>query len=469
MANANISLVTVSNTFDEWRIGTNDLVEDRNILRNAHYVKDAGDFELANSVMRVNKADGGTALIVTGNSGANIVVAGTVVSGNLLVSQNATVGNLTITGNQIIQGSVLNDANLFVLRANSSSDDTSTIRSKRFGTTNAELRFFHTSNVWQVSANASAGHSTILTAANVVDSTFSTSLLTVPTSNALKGTYDLALATFAESQTGANTVRVSANSGSTQDRKQLNFINTSSVTVSVTSGTTGNANIAFSVTGSAQGATGPQGATGAGSQGSTGPQGASGSAGPGSQGPQGASGAGSQGANGNQGATGAGPQGSSGAQGASGSAGTINDETASSSTHYPVLSTTTSGTLSGVQVSSTKLYFQPSTGTLSATDFAVVSDQRLKDIHGDITDATDKVINLSTVEYTWNETAKTLGFSEDTRVQVGLIAQELEGIYDTLVHKGDDGYLRVNYDKVVPILVQAIKELNERVKKLESK
>jgi len=130
MANANISLVTVSNTFDEWRIGTNDLVEDRNTLRNAHYVKDAGDFELANSVMRVNKPDGGTALIVTGNSGANIVVAGTVVSGNLLVSQNATVGNLTITGNQIIQGSVLNDANLFVLRANSSTDDTSTIRAK---------------------------------------------------------------------------------------------------------------------------------------------------------------------------------------------------------------------------------------------------------------------------------------------------------------------------------------------------
>ena len=51
MANANISIVTVTNTFDEWRVATNDLISDRNILRNAHYVKDNSDFTVANGAV----------------------------------------------------------------------------------------------------------------------------------------------------------------------------------------------------------------------------------------------------------------------------------------------------------------------------------------------------------------------------------------------------------------------------------
>lgn len=475
MANANIGIINVTNTFDDWRIATNDTANDRNQLRNSYYVKDEGNFRVANGILYLGNNSFLNALVVEGNS--NISVGNTTTTGNLIVLSNATVGNLTILGNQIISGSTLLDTDLLLLRANSSTDGPATLRSRRTGTGNAELRFNNTSNVWQATSNAAVGYSTILTMANVENSTFSSSLYNVATASAVATAYSLGLSAFSESQFGANTVRVSQNSGSVFARANgVNFVNSANILITVTSGIAGNANVAFELAGGAgtQGATGPQGTIGA--------QGVLGAPGVGSPGPQGPSGTGSQGPTGPQGIAGSsagqgaigpqgpvGAQGPSGPQGTSGSAGTISDETSSSSTHYPVLTTSTSGTLSGVQVSSTKLYFQPSTGTLSATDFAVVSDLRLKDIHGDINDATDKVVNLSTVEYTWNDLAKNLGFSEDARIQVGLIAQEVGEVYSTLIHQGEDGYLRVNYDKLVPILVQAIKELNERVKKLEGK
>lgn len=58
---------------------------------------------------------------------------------------------------------------------------------------------------------------------------------------------------YAAANAAANTVRVSANSGSTLSQKQLNFVNTGSVSVVVTDDGAGNANIAFAVTGAAAG------------------------------------------------------------------------------------------------------------------------------------------------------------------------------------------------------------------------
>ena len=45
----------------------------------------------------------------------------------------------------------------------------------------------------------------------------------------------------------------------------------------------------------------------------------------------------------------------------------------------------------------------------------------------------------------------------------GFIAQELQEVYPDLVYQKDDGYLAVNYTELIPILVQSIKELNEKV------
>lgn len=48
----------------------------------------------------------------------------------------------------------------------------------------------------------------------------------------------------------------------------------------------------------------------------------------------------------------------------------------------------------------------------------------------------------------------------------GFIAQELQEVYPDLVYQKDDGYLAVNYTELIPILVQSIKELNEKVEVL---
>lgn len=471
MANANIAIINITNTFDEWRIATNATANDRNQLRNSDYVKDSGDFRLADGVLRLGLPTGGTALSVEGNS--NISVGNMTTTSNLTVLANATVGNLTILGNQTLVGESLLDADLILLRANASVDGPATIRSRRTGTGNAEVRFNNAANVWQATSNAAVGYSTILTMANVENSTFSTSLFNVATASAVSTAYSLGISAFNESQAAANTLLVAQNNSTIVAKSNgVNFVNTANVKVTVTSGAFNRANVEFDIAAGA-GAQGTQGAQGAGTQGAQGVIGVQGaSANTSSQGAQGATGnTGSQGITGTatQGAQGVqGVQGIIGVQGTTGSGGTITDETSSGSTHYPLLTTATSGTLSGVTVSSTKLSFVPSTGTVTATDFSATSDERLKDVVKEIDSAVQLVEALRGVEYHWNVMARTIGVSEDERKQVGLIAQDVEKLYDTLVTKGEDGYLRVSYDRLIPILVQAIKELSERVKRLEN-
>jgi hypothetical protein len=106
--------------------------------------------------------------------------------------------------------------------------------------------------------------------------------------------------------------------------------------------------------------------------------------------------------------------------------------------------------------------------TVYAGDFAANSDLRLKNITGDIQGATLRVNALRGVEYTWNQTASDkLGLPAHVP-QVGLIAQDVLGVLPEAV-KQDDGFYLVSYDKVVPLLVEAIKELNERIKELEGR
>jgi len=57
---------------------------------------------------------------------------------------------------------------------------------------------------------------------------------------------------------------------------------------------------------------------------------------------------------------------------------TITDDTATDSSFYPTLSNSTSGSFTAAKVSSTKLYFNPLTGTLNATVFNSLSDERMK-------------------------------------------------------------------------------------------
>jgi prefoldin subunit 5 len=145
---------------------------------------------------------------------------------------------------------------------------------------------------------------------------------------------------------------------------------------------------------------------------------------------------------------------------ASGGGATLSDETASATTHYPAMSTTTSGSWSAAKVSTTKLYFTPSTGQLNATIFNSLSDKRVKKNIKTINDALSTVVGMRGVNFDWKETSTP---------SIGLIAQEVEKLLPELVHTGNNGEKSVNYGGVVGVLVEAIKELTTRIEKLEGK
>ena len=112
------------------------------------------------------------------------------------------------------------------------------------------------------------------------------------------------------------------------------------------------------------------------------------------------------------------------------------------------------------------------TGEIRATNniTAFYSDERLKNVLGEIDNALSKVKELRGVYFEENETAKSLGYNNDKR-QVGVIAQEVEKVLPEVVTEApiDEKYITVWYDKLVPLLIEAIKELSAKVDKLEGK
>ena len=120
------------------------------------------------------------------------------------------------------------------------------------------------------------------------------------------------------------------------------------------------------------------------------------------------------------------------------------------------------------------------TGSFSATGniTAYSSDVRLKDFKGPIENALDKVNKLSGHYYEWNDTAKNIdaeAFKEG--LEVGVIAQEVEQVMPEVVctapivniHNLDTDYKTVHYDKLVPLLIEAIKELKNEIEEIKTK
>ena len=112
-------------------------------------------------------------------------------------------------------------------------------------------------------------------------------------------------------------------------------------------------------------------------------------------------------------------------------------------------------------------------GALSATDdvIAFVSDIRLKDEISPITKALEKVKSISGFTYKHNETAK-VDCNVDTGDQrfAGVSAQEIQEVLPEVVKPApsNNEYLTVQYEKLVPLLIEAIKELSAKVDTLES-
>jgi len=103
---------------------------------------------------------------------------------------------------------------------------------------------------------------------------------------------------------------------------------------------------------------------------------------------------------------------------------------------------------------------------------AFVSDERLKTDMVGITNALDKVNSLSGFTYTWTEWASEQGNQFDrSKRHVGVSAQEVQKVLPEAVAPApfNEEYLTVKYDKIVPLLIEAIKELSDKVSALEDK
>ena len=103
---------------------------------------------------------------------------------------------------------------------------------------------------------------------------------------------------------------------------------------------------------------------------------------------------------------------------------------------------------------------------------AYYSDDRLKNRIGNLEDALSKVNSLNGFTYTPNEAALELGVDQD-EVRVGVSAQEVQSVLPEAVKdapvENTEGYLTVQYEKIVPLLIEAIKELSAKVEQLENK
>ena len=90
------------------------------------------------------------------------------------------------------------------------------------------------------------------------------------------------------------------------------------------------------------------------------------------------------------------------------------------------------------------------------------SDMTLKENITPIQNAVDKVLSISGNTFTWNEKSVYNG-EEGT----GIIAQEIEALeLPGVTETRQDGTKAVRYDRLVPLLIEAIKELDGKIKSL---
>ena len=87
---------------------------------------------------------------------------------------------------------------------------------------------------------------------------------------------------------------------------------------------------------------------------------------------------------------------------------------------------------------------------------------------GTIPEALNKINKLNGYYFKENAVAKSLGYNND-RLQVGVSAQEVESVLPEIVTEApiDSKYKTIWYDKLIPLLIEGIKTLTNKVDELE--
>ena len=95
------------------------------------------------------------------------------------------------------------------------------------------------------------------------------------------------------------------------------------------------------------------------------------------------------------------------------------------------------------------------------------SDRNLKDNIQVIKGSLDKLGGIRGVEFDWND--KSPAWARERGHDVGVVAQEVQKILPEIVVERKNGYLGVDYKRIVPLLIESIKELKEEVEELKKK
>jgi trimeric autotransporter adhesin len=105
-------------------------------------------------------------------------------------------------------------------------------------------------------------------------------------------------------------------------------------------------------------------------------------------------------------------------------------------------------------------------GTVRATSFVTASDQRLKKDIRKLETPLQKISLLNGYYFKYsNEKVKERNFPAGE--SIGFMAQNVKEVLPQLVQEDADGYLTVDYQSVIPLLVEALKEIDNKVNKVQ--
>jgi len=137
-----------------------------------------------------------------------------------------------------------------------------------------------------------------------------------------------------------------------------------------------------------------------------------------------------------------------------------------------------------VRVYASKAFYVANQIAATGDVTAYYSDERLKTKIETIDNAVDKVMSLEGFIYEENELAEELGYTNKGKRQAGVSAQQVEKVLPEAVtlaavdmetdefsgeitSKSGENYLTVKYEKLVPLLIQAIKEQQQQINELK--
>jgi len=137
---------------------------------------------------------------------------------------------------------------------------------------------------------------------------------------------------------------------------------------------------------------------------------------------------------------------------------TIVEESSSANNFYLTFTSETLGIPEDVFIDSAKLYYNPNTGQLNATNFNSLSDMTLKSDIQTLNNALDSVLKMRGVSFKWKENGQKT---------IGVIAQEVEKVIPEIVSTNKYGEKSVSYGNMIGLLIESIKDLEKEISELK--